>query len=64
MNSFSEMLHHSTYLGQKSSSPFFQEENIAGFNVGDQSFTRQVRKVKEAENPEDYYNKWIMSNYG
>ena len=64
MNAFSEMVHRPTYLGQASSSPFFQTEDIDGFSVGDQSFTQEVRKVKEPENFEDYYNEWIMSNYG
>ena len=45
-------------------SPFLEiaDSNAAGEN--DQKFTREVRTVEDHEDPEDYYNEWIMSNIG
>ena len=29
-----------------------------------QEFVREARAVEEEEDPEDYYNQWVMSNLG
>ena len=55
------------YLEDSPPSPFF------GSRAGDEStvkkssshkFVREARAVEEEEDPEDYYNQWIMSNLG
>ena len=48
-------------------SPFFQAESRDDsyqVNNSHQKFTREARNVDDPEDPEDYYNEWIMSNLG
>ena len=67
------------FLGHAPPSPFFQEEEghsereRRGQNRGRQrdkirsrvgEFTRKARTVDEEDDPESYYNDWIMSNLG
>ena len=48
-------------------SPFFEESNTSsevGGIADNQKFTRELRKSQEIEDPEEYYNDWILSNVG
>ena len=48
-------------------SPFFETEgrdDSNPVNNSQQKFTREARKVDDPEDPEEYYNEWIMSNVG
>ena len=67
MNSFPHILNNPSQWRKAPPSPFFETEDTDyndTVNNNGQQFTREARTVEEHEDPEDYYNDWIMSNLG
>ena len=67
IHSYPHMLFNPSEYKEAPPSPFFQTGITDGShspNQSDQKFTREARKVEQPEDPEDYYNEWIMSNLG
>ena len=72
-NSHRQFLDIPAFLREAPPSPFFQtrqgEEHQMGSSYhlvrrGEGEFTRRVRTVEDEQDPENYYNDWIMSNLG
>ena len=67
VNSNPHILTNPSAYRQAPPSPFFQTGSTDGsypVNTSYQTFSREARKVEEPEDPEEYYNEWIMSNLG
>ena len=67
MNSSPHMLTSPSQWRQAPPSPFLETESRDDsypVNNSQQKFTREARKVDDPEDPEEYYNEWIMSNVG
>ena len=53
------------YLEDAPPSPFFgRREDSTVMKSSNQEFVREARTVEEEEDPEEYYNHWVMSNLG
>ena len=64
---FRDFLPFPGYLEDAPPSPFFvsrARDESTVMKSRSQEFVREARAVEEEEDPEDYYNQWVMSNLG
>merc|ERR1719474_2536239 len=69
MSSYPHMFIEPVYWRNPPPSPFIQAKvqrrsHYSREEDDSKRFTRKPRNSEESENAEDYYNEWILSNYG